>query len=117
MSKNISLNYVISVQLYSMKHKDKNNGYVLRWIQSAVDLKRIIKLESGPNVTISFFFLPDFELGILLGNGRPARLGPSQSCQGITVLPCSLQGVRTGPQLPWSGVFDLAQHFWGQTKS
>lgn len=53
----------------------------------------------------------------LLGNGRPARLGPSQSCQGITVLPCSPQGVRSGPQLPWSGVFDLAGHFWGRTKS
>lgn len=75
------------------------------------------KLESVPNATISFFILPDVELGVLLGNGRPARLGPSQSCQGITVLPCSLQGVRSGPQLPWSGVFDLARHFWGQTKS
>lgn len=79
-------------------------------------MKRKTKLESVPNVTISFFILFDVELGDLLGNGRPARLGPSQSCQGITVLPCSLQGVRSGPQLPWSGVFDLARHFWGQTK-
>lgn len=80
-------------------------------------MKKITKLESVPNGTIRFFILADVELDILLGNGRPARLGPSQSCQGITVLPCSPQGVRSGPQLPWSGVFDLAWHFWGQTKS
>lgn len=83
----------------------------------AAELKRITKLESVPNGKIRFFMLADVELDVLLGNGRPARLGPSQSCQGITVLPCSPQGVRSGPQLPWSGVFDLAWHFWGQTKS
>lgn len=70
-------------------------------------------MESSLNVAISFFFLHDFKLGILLGNGQPARLGPSQSCQGITVLPCSPQGVRSGPQLPWSGVFDLAPALLG----
>lgn len=94
-----------------MKFRLKLNISINREIATAT------KLESVPNVVISSFILPDVELGILLGNGRPARLGPSQSCQGITVLPCSPQGVRSGPQLPWSGVFDLAWHIWGRTKS
>lgn len=116
MSKNISLNFVISVQLYLMKHMKKGR------VSGEMDTEycsseKNNKIGKRSNVTIRFFILPNFELGVLLGNGRPARLGPSQSCQGITVLPCSLQGVRSGPQLPRSGMFDLARHFWGQTKS